>query len=214
MRMSCWLFHRGSRRVQSGPVSAPSVRALVIAGLCLVACVAPVLHANGGSVITEVPRAYKETARLYGIPPKLFYALALQESGRTVDGAFAPWPWTLNVEGQGYYYNSQTEVWDALNEFVIADRTNIGIGLLQVTYPYNQHVLSELYLAIDPHTNLRMGAVILLERYRESGDWWIAVGHYHSPGKKPAQVERAQRYRESVKRRWKQLYGPYAGELE
>ncbi len=162
----------------------------------------------------DVPSAYRETARLYGIPPVLFYAMALQESGRTVRNAHRPWPWTLNVEGESYYYDTQTQMWDALRGFVMAGRTHIGIGLLQVTTPYNGHVLSDLYAAIDPYTNLRMGAQILLERYRETGDWWIAVGHYHSPGRKPPQIERARHYRESVQRRWRKLYGPLADGLE
>ena len=162
----------------------------------------------------EVPSVYRETARLYGIPPVLFYAMALQESGRTVRNVHRPWPWTLNVGGDAYYYDSQTEMWDALRGFVMEGRTNIGIGLLQVTYPYNGHVLSDVYSAIDPYMNLQMGALILLERYRESGDWWRAVGHYHSPGQRPAQIERALHYRESVQRRWRELYGPLADGLE
>ena len=183
--------------------------------LCLVALCLPTPSALSDELGTAgaVPNAYRDTAHLYGIPPALFYAMALQESGRTVGSAYRPWPWTLNVEGRAYYYDTKTEVWDALRRFVMEGRTHIGIGLMQVTYPYNAHVLWDVYAAIDPYTNLRMGALILRERYRESGDWWTAVGRYHAPGQKPAQIARAIRYRERVKHRWRRLYGPLTGEL-
>lgn len=159
-----------------------------------------------------IPPAYAATAALYDIPPALLYAMALVESGRRVDTAeaFQPWPWTLNVAGEGYYYPSKTEAWTALQAFVLAGRTNIGIGLLQVTYPYNAHILTDVYAALDPHTNLSMGAAILRERFEESRDWSTAVGRYHSPGSTAERRARAERYRERVRRHCRRLAGDQA----
>ncbi len=175
--------------------------------LVLAACFIsrPLTAASQHTIYESIPPAYVVTANLYGVPPMLLYAVALQESGRTVSGLHRPWPWTLNVDGRAYYYDTKTEMWDGLRAFVLNGRTNIGIGLLQVTWPYNQHVLSDVYAAIEPYTNLRMGALILAERYQESGDWWVAVGHYHSPGTDQTKLNRAAVYRASVQRRWEKL---------
>lgn len=162
-----------------------------------------------------VPTVYAETAELFGgIPADIFYAMALQESGRQTEQGFRPWPWTLNVEGKGFYYGSKAEAWDALSQFVEDGRTNIGIGALQVTWPYNQHVLVDVYGALDPHTNLQIAAQIFLARYSESGDWWTAVGRYHSPGPSDAQRARANAYRERVRKHWLRLQPPAADPQE
>jgi hypothetical protein len=150
---------------------------------------------------TRVPGLFVATADLYGIPPAILYAIACQESGRAAPGLpLQPWPWTLNVAGRGYYYASHTEVWDGLSRHVERRPANVGVGLMQVTWPYNLHVLTDLYLVIEPQENLRVAAHILAERQRAAGDWWTAVGWYHS--RTPAL---AARYRASVRRHWRRL---------
>lgn len=165
--------------------------------------------------LPEVPSLYAQVARFYGLPPVLFYAVALQESSRNMErfGGRRPWPWTLNVEGEGHYYETKTEVWDALTEFLRRGKRSIDIGLLQVNWRYNKHILKDPYAVLEPHANIRAAAVILRYRYDESGDWWVAVGRYHSPGQSTAQLARAERYQESVKRHWRRLYGPQLAEF-
>ena len=157
----------------------------------------------------RIPDAYQTIAGLYKIPPDIFYAVALQESGRYDERAAArePWPWTLNVEGDGYYYASHTEAWNALLDYVVDGRTNIGIGLMQVTWPYNQYALVDVYGALDPDTNLRLGAQVLSACYDMTGDWWLAVGCYHSPGSSEVRRKRATAYTARVKKRWERVVG-------
>ena len=151
-----------------------------------------------------VPTTYRHIADLFDIPPDIFYAIALQESGRYVEhlGERRPWPWTLNVAGEGYYFESQAEAWDALRTHVENGDTNIGVGLMQVTWPYNQYALVDIYSALDPATNLRLGAQILTDCYDRLQDWWASVGCYHSPGSSKVRVQRANNYTALVRRRW------------
>lgn len=154
--------------------------------------------------VDRVPEGFAEVADFYGIEDsELFYSILLQESGRSLPGVgFRPWPWTLNVEGQGFYYETEQEAWSALSTFIAAGKSNIGIGYGQVTYPFNGHLLNDLYLALDPATNLRIAAEILLECQNRLGDWWQAVGCYHSPNERYAAP-----YRAAVKRHYDRLTG-------
>ena len=155
-----------------------------------------------------IPPAYEQMAALYEIPPDLFYAVALQESGRHLDSiGRVPWPWTLNVAGKGYYFDTKTEAWDALRRHIEQGATNIGIGLMQPTYPYNQYALSDVYGALDPATNLRLGAQIMRECYDRLADWWAAVGCYHSPGRTERQRRHVETYKAHVKRRLERISG-------
>ena len=148
----------------------------------------------------DIPQAYRDAAAFWNIAdPALLYAVALAESGRRLpDGSHRPWPWTLNVGGKGHYYESQTEAWTALNGFVADGKRNIDIGLMQISYRWNEETLVDPYTALNPVTNLNMGAKILAREYEASGDWEIAAGRYHSPGLSDTQRARAKRYRERV----------------
>jgi hypothetical protein len=149
------------------------------------------------------PEAYSITAELHGIPDgSLLYAIAQQESGRFYDGAdrIVPWPWTINIEGKAYYYRNMAEAKESLVRYIRLRPKHIGIGLLQITWPYNQHLPWRPIMALDPQINLSLGAIILRECYNRLGDWWAAVGCYHSPT-----PMHAERYRRRVKRRWQAL---------
>lgn len=167
--------------------TSPSRRRLLLVGASAALCgLAPAVMAAGSALAASdtkpapapdpVPPLFAATAALYAIPPGLFYAIALQESGRRG----RPWPWTLNVAGAGSYYPSLGAVWDALNGFVLQRPRNIGVGYMQLTWPYNLHLLTDLYLALEPRENLRLAATLLRANYEETGSWWQATAFYHS----------------------------------
>ena len=77
-----------------------------------------------------VPADYRSVAAESGIPYTLLYAVALTESGQqmTSTQVYRPWPWTLNVAGQGYFFESRQAAWQALmvrQSVVIAVLTSI-----------------------------------------------------------------------------------------
>ena len=158
---------------------------------------------------TIVPNDYVAAADLHGIDdPSILYAIAMQESGQydPMTKRLRPWPWALNVEGQGYFFADMAEVWDALALFLQDRPQHVGIGSLQVTWPFNPDILWDPYTALDPSTNLSLGARILRDCYDRLGDWWQAVGCYHSPTPKIAMA-----YRQRVYRHWLTLQPGKAG---
>jgi hypothetical protein len=151
----------------------------------------------------EVPFAYQKIALENGLPAPLFYAVALTESGQSdlSQNQFRPWPWTLNVSGQGLYFPSRKAAWLALQRALDSDERSVDIGLMQVNWRYHQKELGSAWHALDPYHNLRVGAAILRQCYRTEADWWASLGCYHAPGN----PVKAARYRERVKRHWRQL---------
>ena len=149
-----------------------------------------------------VPEGYRAVANEVGIPHTVLYAVALTESGKPLDTkGFRPWPWTLNVAGQGHYFRSRTEAWQALQQLLGNGKTSIDIGLMQVNWRYHQTMLGSPWQALDPYHNLRVGARILRTCFEQKGDWWSGIGCYHAPNN----PERADRYRRRVQSRWQRL---------
>jgi len=152
---------------------------------------------------TAVPPGYRQVATAHGIPPTIFYAMALTESGRYIEGQSSsrPWPWTLNIHGEGGYYPTRHAAAEALREALSAGKDSVDIGLMQVNWRYHDKALRSPEAALDPYQNLNVAAAILVRCYRERHDWWAAVGCYHAPNHEA----RGERYRERVRGHWKRL---------
>ncbi|MCP4966485.1 MAG: lytic transglycosylase domain-containing protein, partial [bacterium] len=146
---------------------------------------------------------YRSIATAEGIPHTLLYAMALTESGKQIEpaGGYRPWPWTLNLAGQGYFYSSRSAAWKALTGWISEGKRSIDIGLMQVNWRYHQDRLGTTWQALDPYHNLRVGAAILQACYQIRQDWWSSVGCYHSP----ANESRADRYRQRVVSHWRRI---------
>lgn len=141
-------------------------------------------------VALSIPSAYRVVAEEYGIPAGLLYAIALTESGRTAEGQVLPWPWVLNVSGESRWYASRTQAVTDLTRLLASGETP-DIGLMQVNWRYHQEKLGQAKEAFSPWLNLRAGAAVLAAEYRAAGDWWKAVGRYHSRTPKRASAYRA-----------------------
>ncbi len=162
---------------------------------------------GSGVQAESIPAGYRQIAGESGVPPSLLYALALAESGRPVGpgGGLRPWPWTLNVGGKGYRFETREAAWVALAGFLAQGKRSIDIGLMQINWKYHADRLKNAYLALDPYTNLRVAAGIFRDCYRVRGDWWSAVGCYHAPSPDPRARRRAERYQARVQRHWQRL---------
>ncbi len=160
---------------------------------CLVLCaLAPLtaLSQPSRAALLPVPQAYRVVADEYSVPQGLLYAIALTESNRPDDGVTQPWPWALNVNGQSRWHGSRAKAQADLEQLLAAGETP-DIGLMQVCWKYHKRKLSRASQALDPWLNLRAGAAVLAAEYRATGDWWQAVGRYHSRTPKRAKAYRA-----------------------
>ena len=154
---------------------------------------------------STVPHGYRQVAAEYGIPPKIFYAVALAESGRVVgeQAELHPWPWTLNIRGKSHYFDRRRAAERALAAALLSGEDGVDVGLMQVNWRYHQAGLQSPRAALDPYRNLRAAAAILHACHSTHSDWWSAVGCYHAP----ADRARALAYRARVADHWRRLKG-------
>ena len=139
----------------------------------------------------EIPRAYRIIADQYGVPADVFFAIALQESGKSGSDKFLPWPWTLNINNKGYYFDTRAEAEMALlaaleNAKRQGKVGRVAVGLGQIYMPSHITQFVSPIEALDPTRNLHYAARLLVDHYqatRREGlpDWWVAVGRYHTP---------------------------------
>ena len=153
--------------------------------------------------VAEIPRAYHLVGAEYGVPAEVFYAVVLQESGKTYQGRFLPWPWTLNIQGKPFYYASRGEAERALRTTIYEQGvTFVGIGLGQIHWPVHHRYFTSASEALNPTDNLHYAANLLAAEYlytikQGRPDWWIAAGRYHHPSRE----DLAATYRAGVFRR-------------
>lgn len=156
-----------------------------------------------GRANESVPAGYRMIAAEHGIPQSVLFAVALTESGKQTGqtGTLRPWPWTLNVAGRGYFFDSRQAAWQALMTYLEEGKRSIDIGLMQVNWRYHRDRLGTPWQALDPYHNIRVGAGILQDCYATRQDWWGSVGCYHSP----KDSHRADRYRHRVVSHWQRI---------
>ena len=157
------------------------------------------------SMSADFDGAYDSVAAYCGIPVKILYAVSTVERGRRMDGDVKPWPWTLNIDGEAFYFDSREEQFKKLMEALSEKRRTVGIGLMQMDWRWKAALLHSPWLATDPTFNLKTGCQIIRAHYDKTNDWWIAVGKYHRESSKPKHVAAAQRYAARVYRRWEKL---------
>jgi hypothetical protein len=86
----------------------------------------------------------------------------------------------LNVAGVGYRYGSRKAAYLALNTLVKSGETRIDVGLMQVHWRFHSAALGSTWTGLQPWHNLRVGASILKDCFRRTGNWTLASGCYHS----------------------------------
>lgn len=114
------------------------------------------------------------------MPSKLLHAVAFVESGRIVNKRKTLWPWTINVQGKGYMFNTKKEAIDAIQRFQAQGIRSIDVGIMQINLRHHPHAFPSLEHALDPACNIAYGAQFLTDLYKKYGSWHDAVRYYHS----------------------------------
>lgn len=138
--------------------------------------------------------AFRDIAKEEGVPQPLLIAIGLVESGRSHQEFFRPWPWTLNVNGQPYYFQSQYAAWNALESFVDQGFTNIDVGMMQLNWRYHRQEFQNNWDMLSPKKNLKVAASLLRKHWEGSRLWIDAAGRYHAPNN----LDNRQRYQKKV----------------
>ena len=127
-------------------------------------------------------QAIDAAERAYGIPSHLLAAIARVESGRRDDASntFNPWPWTINSDGQGSFYESKTQAVAAALTMRAKAVHSVDVGCMQISLTYHPNAFTGMDQAFDPHANADYAARFLLSLYEKTSSWPRAVEMYHS----------------------------------
>jgi hypothetical protein len=115
-----------------------------------------------------------------GVPHEVLAAISLTETGRNSDGATRSWPWTVNSEGKGFWFNSQQEALAFARSELSQGTVSFDVGCFQINYRWHGENFASVEEMFDPVANARYAARFLTDLYQELGDWSQAAGAYHS----------------------------------
>ncbi len=120
--------------------------------------------------------------REYGIPAHLLAAIASTESGRFHRGLglTIPWPWTINAEGKGYFFNTKDEAIAYTQKLLASGMRSIDVGCMQVNLRHHPEAFSNLEQAFEPRYNVAYAANFLRRNFDDLGSWKAAAAAYHS----------------------------------
>jgi len=139
---------------------------------------APIALPLAPSCLPEIAKAEKR----YRIPDGLLVSIALAESGRRDPdtGILTPWPWTIDIHGQGQYFNSIDEAAAAAGAMLARGDGLVDVGCMQVDLFHHPHAFQTLLAAFDPETNVDYAAKYLIELKGQTGSWAGAVAAYNT----------------------------------
>lgn len=122
--------------------------------------------------------AARSAASHYGVPADILLSIARVETGRGTD--HAPWPWTINVSGEGKWFDTPTEAIEFAAQQLDQGNANFDVGCFQINLQWHPQAFASLEEAFDPSLNAAYAARFLAELYQTEGDWKAAVAAYHS----------------------------------
>lgn len=120
------------------------------------------------------------------VPLDVLRALTRTEPGRGTREQMQPWPWTVNMEGQGVWFDTEAQAQGYVFRHFRTGARSFDIGCFQINYKWHGHAFANIEEMFDPLENARYAAHFLTKLYGEHGDWTRAVGAYHSRTQKYA----------------------------
>jgi hypothetical protein len=120
--------------------------------------------------------------RGHAIPAQLLSSIGRVESGRRdpATGAWGAWPWTINAEGQGAYFETKAEAIKAVQTLQARGVRSIDVGCMQVNLMHHASAFPNLDMAFEPAVNADYAAKFLSQLHDQTGDWTKATADYHS----------------------------------
>ncbi|MCH2546694.1 MAG: lytic transglycosylase domain-containing protein [Alphaproteobacteria bacterium] len=170
--------HISSPLLTAATITCTMLLCLVFAPAALAYNSDAALERDGKLCTHQVTRS----ERKYGIPSRLLGAMAATETGRMHKGLGVriPWPWTLNVEGKPYFFDSKTEAVAAVAKFQSQGIRSIDVGCMQINLRHHPDAFANLSEALEPKFNVTYAARFLRGHYDDTNSWKMAVGRYHS----------------------------------
>ena len=116
------------------------------------------------------------------LPVRILTAISLRESGR-VDpstGRVRPWPWTINFQGVGHFFETKEAAIAAVQQIQAAGGQSVDVGCMPVNLMHHPNAFATLDQAFDPRSNASYAGRFVTELFASLGDWGTAIAAYHS----------------------------------
>ena len=175
------------RSVRPGRRRSRATRAVV----CVVAMSLPVpghvVAAAQPDPVSLCEAAARDAAAATAVPISVLRAIMLAESGRARGGQLQPWPWTINMEGKGRWFASESAARAYVDEHFRRGARSFDVGCFQINYKWHHAGFESLDEMFDPAASALYAARFLKALFSETGDWTTAAGAYHSRTPKHAE---------------------------
>lgn len=137
---------------------------------------------SAGDVSTACAAAALSATQLAGLPTNLLLAIGIDESGRTdpLSGATRPWPWTINVDGVGHFFDDKASAINYVRLARASGAHSIDVGCFQISLLHHPDAFASLDDAFDPAENAAYAAGFLNRLHDRNGGWAAAIAAYHS----------------------------------
>ncbi|RVV97969.1 lytic transglycosylase domain-containing protein [Mesobaculum littorinae] len=152
-------------------------RAALFKFLTLLALALPV---RGDASADLCEAAAIRVAQETGVPQTVLRAISLTETGRARGGEVRPWPWTVNLEGAGHWFDDRDTALAFAYRSYKAGKRSFDLGCFQINYRWHGENFASLEEMFDPEAGARYAAGFLKRLHAELGDWSKAAGAYHS----------------------------------
>src|SRR5271163_3274407 len=108
-------------------------------------------------------QAIAAAAHAHAVPGPLLAAIGRVESGRRdpQTGAWLPWPWTVDADGQGSFYDTKAQAVAAVRALQAEGARSIDVGCMQVSLLHHPDAFASLDQAFDPVANAEYAAGFL-----------------------------------------------------
>ncbi|MFV1494510.1 transglycosylase SLT domain-containing protein [Phaeobacter sp. JH20_36] len=172
---------RQQRRCARCTVSLPVWPALFCAALGLLVFLKPQTgHASSPQVSALCDLAARRAARDQGVPLDVLRAITRTETGRGGKQGLQPWPWTVNMEGAGKWFQTEDEARAYVFSHFKRGARSFDVGCFQINFKWHGQAFDSIDQMFDPLANAQYAARFLRELHDEFGDWSQAAGAYHS----------------------------------
>lgn len=140
-------------------------------------------------------QAATQAAHETGVPRDVLMAITRTETGRARSGVLQPWPWTVNMEGTGKWFDDEDSARSYVFSHFKAGARSFDVGCFQINYRWHGQAFRSIDEMFEPVANAVYAAKFLKQLHSEIGNWTDAAGAYHSRTPKYAN-----RYKERYER--------------
>ncbi|MEM1274912.1 MAG: lytic transglycosylase domain-containing protein [Pseudomonadota bacterium] len=152
----------------------------------LLLILALIAAAPGFAHHTTTPRdqicdhAARSASARHDVPFEIMRALTRTETGRPREGQLEPWPWTINMEGAGHWFDTRAEALRFALDHHARGARSFDVGCFQINFRWHGQAFDSIETMFDQDLNADYAARFLKDLKAEGGDWTRAVGKYHS----------------------------------